>query len=65
MEYFLTNRYLISTLLFKLLTPLGTFFNSSLSNLSTSDFKLVESVFLAKSDVTTAVSFLYLLLLHN
>ena len=42
----------LSNLLFKLLKPLGTFFN-----LSTSDFKLAESVFLAKSSVSTPVTF--------
>ena len=39
----------ISVLLniFKLFKPLGTFFNLSISNLSISDFKLAQSVFLA------------------
>ena len=48
----------LSTLLFKLLKPLGTYFNLSVSNLSTSDSKLVKSVFLAKSDVSTVAVFL-------
>ena len=46
----------LSTLLLKLLKLLGTFFNSSISKLSTSDFKLAKSVFLAKSDVSTPVA---------
>ena len=36
--------------MFKLL---GTIFNLSISNLSTSDFKLAKSVFSAKSDAST------------
>ena len=55
----------LSTLLFKLIKPLGTFFNLSISNLSTLDFKLAKLTFLAKSDVSTPVAFLDLLLLHN
>ena len=35
----------LSNLLFKLIKPLGTYFNLSMSNLSTSDFKLAKSVF--------------------
>ena len=35
----------------------GTFFNLSLSNLSTSDFKLAKSTFLEKADVSTPVAF--------
>ena len=35
----------------------GTFFNLSMSNLSTSDFKLAKSLFLAKDDVSTLVGF--------
>ena len=46
----------VSTLLFKVLKPIGIFFNLSISNLSTSDFKLAKSVFLAKSDVSTPVA---------
>ena len=46
----------LSTLLFKSIKPLGTFFNLSMSNLSTSDFKLAKSVFLANSDVSTPVT---------
>ena len=48
----------LSTLLFKLLKQLGTFFNLSISNLSTSDFKSAKSVFLAKSNVSTTAAFL-------
>ena len=43
--------YNLSILLLKLFKPLGTFFSLSISNLSTSDFKLGKSDFLAKSDV--------------
>ena len=39
----------LSTLLIKVLKPLGTFFNLSISNLSPSDFRLAKSVFLAKA----------------
>ena len=55
----------ILTLLLKLLKLFGTFLNLPLSNLSTSDFKLANSLFLAKSDVSTPVAFLNLLLLRN
>ena len=47
----------LSALLFKLLKLFGTFLNLSMSNLSTSDFKLPKSVFSAKSDVSTPVAF--------
>ena len=47
----------LSTLFFKLLKLIGTFSNLSLSDLSTSDFKLVKSGFLAKSEVSTLVQF--------
>ena len=47
-----------STLLFKLLKLVGTFFHLFISNLSTSDFKLAKSLFLAKSHVWTRVAFL-------
>ena len=47
----------LSTLLFKLLKLIGTIFNLSISNLSTSDFKSAKSVFLAKSDVSTTAAF--------
>ena len=46
----------LSTLLFQLLKVVGPFFNLSISNLSTSDFKLVKSVFLANFDVSTPVA---------
>ena len=42
---------------FKLLKPLGTFSDLSRFNLSTSDFKLATSIFLAKDDVSTAAAF--------
>ena len=38
----------LSTLLFKLLKPLGTFFNLLISNLSTSHFKLAQSTLSSK-----------------
>ena len=47
----------LSTLLFKLFKPFGTFFNLSISNLSTSNFELDQLFFLAKSDVSTPVAF--------
>ena len=47
----------VSTLLFKLLKPLGSFSNLSKFNLSTSDFELARSSFLAKSDVSIPVAF--------
>ena len=46
----------LSTLLFKLFKLLSTFFNLSISNLSTSDFKLAKSVFLARDDVSNRVA---------
>ena len=45
------------------LTEAGT--NLSISNLSTLDFNLVKSVFLAKSELSASVAFFNLLLLHN
>ena len=58
-----------------LITPLFTtllsllvllYFNLQIPNSSASDFKLTESAFLAKSDVSALfASFLNLLLLHN
>ena len=47
----------LSTLVFKLFKLLGTLFNLSISSLSTSDFKLAKSVFLANYDVPTPVAF--------
>ena len=47
----------LSDLLFKLFKPYGTIFVLSISNLSTSDFKLAESTFLAKEDSSTPVAF--------
>ena len=47
----------LSTLLFKLLKLLGTFFNLLISNLSTLDFKLAKPTFLAHFDITTPVAF--------
>ena len=46
----------MSTFLFKALKSLGIFFNLSIPSLSTSDFKLAKSVFLAKSYVPTHVA---------
>ena len=48
----------LSTLLFKLFKPIGTFFDLSISNLSTSDFKVAKSVLLAKYDGSTGAAFL-------
>ena len=42
----------LSTVLFKSLKLVGTFFNLSISDLFTSDFKLAKSVVLAKSDIS-------------
>ena len=47
----------LSILLFKLLRLLGTFFNLSISYLSTLDFKLAQSAFLVKFNVSTPVAF--------
>ena len=48
----------LSTLLSNLFKPVGTFFNLSKSYFTTSDFKLAQSVFLAKSDVSTPATIL-------
>ena len=48
---------ILSTLFFKLLKLFGTFVILSISNLSTPDFKLAKSVFLAKLDVSTPAAF--------
>ena len=47
----------LSTLLFKLPELLGKHFDLSISNSSTSDFKLTKSTFLANFDVSTPVAF--------
>ena len=47
----------LSSLLFKLLKPLGTVFNLSISKLSASDFKLSKSTFLGNFDVSTRAAF--------
>ena len=47
----------LSTLLFKLFQPVGTFSNLSVSSLATSDFKLAVSTFQTKFDVSTPVAF--------
>ena len=44
-------------LLSKLLKSVGTFFNLSISNLSTLYFRLAKSTFLAYFDVSTPVAF--------
>ena len=54
----------LSTLLFKLLKPLGTLSKLSVTSLSTSDFKLTKSAFLGKSDAWKPVVFFNLLLLQ-
>ena len=46
----------LSTSFFKLLKPLGTFFNLSIYNLSTLDFKLAKSTFSANFDVSKPVA---------
>ena len=47
----------LSTLPFKLVTLVGTFFILSISNLSTLDLKLAKPTFLANFDVSTPVAF--------
>ena len=49
--------YNLSTFLFKLLEPLAASYNLSISILFTSNLKLPKSVLLAKSDVSTPVSY--------
>ena len=51
---FLTTLF---TTLLSLHKSTGTVFNLSISNSSTSDFKLTKSTFLAKSDLSTPVAF--------
>ena len=50
--------FTLATLLFKLFEALGTIFNSSISNSSTSDFKLDKSYFLENFDVSRPAAFL-------
>ena len=45
-------------LIFKLFKLIGTFFNLSICNLSTSDFKLVKLTFLRNFDTSTPVAFI-------
>ena len=47
----------LSTLLFKVLKPVGIFSNLSISNLLTSDFKYAKGTFLENFDVSTSVAF--------
>ena len=47
----------LSTLLFKFLKLVGTFFNSSIANISTLDFNLSKSTFLAIFDASKPVAF--------
>ena len=47
----------LPTLLFNLLKLVWTFFSLSISNLSTLDFKLAQSTFLAKDYVSIPVAF--------
>ena len=54
-----------STLLFKLFTLVGIFFNLPISTLPTSGFKLAKSTFLVKDDVSIPVPFLNLFLLYS
>ena len=53
------------TTLLSLLKSTGSVFDLSISNSSTSGFKLAKPVFLVKSDVSTPVAFLNLPMLHN
>ena len=55
----------LSNLLFKLPKLIGTFYSLSISNLPTSDFKLVKSAFLAKLMNQNQLRFLSLVLFHN
>ena len=48
-----------------MLKSLGIFFNLSISKLSTLDFKLAKSTFLANFDVSTPAAFFNRILLHN
>ena len=47
----------LSNLLYKLLKAVETFFSLSISNPSTSDFKLAEWIFLAKDDALIPAAF--------
>ena len=55
----------LSNLLFKLPKLIGTFYSLSISNLPTSDFKLVKSAFLPKLMNQNQLRFLSLVLFHN
>ena len=59
------NLSFLSTLLFKLFKPLGTFSNLSMFSLSISEFKLVKWATLANFDVSTPVAVLSQIFLHN
>ena len=60
---FLTISFFTKSL--SLLKSTGTAANLSMSNLSTSDFKLAKFVFSAKLEVSTVSHFLDQFLLHN
>ena len=47
-----------------MLIPFGTFFNSSVSSLPISGFKLAKSAFLANSGVSIPAAFVYQILMH-
>ena len=60
---FLTASFFTSSL--KLLKSPGVVCNLPISNLSTSDFQLAKSAFLANFDISTPVAFLSQILLLN
>ena len=55
----------LSTLLFRVLKLLNTFFNLPVSDLSTSDFKLAKSTFLANFGVLSGSFFKYAFVANN
>ena len=55
----------LSTLPFKMLQLVGTFFNLSIFNLSVFDFKLAKSTFLGNYDAYILMHFLNLLLFYK
>ena len=55
-DYFIIL-FILFTLFSKLLKPLGTFFNLSISNLSTLDFKIAKSTLLANFGVSAPATF--------
>ena len=51
------STHFLSTLLYKFLKLVGTFFSLPISNLATLDFNLAKATFLAKHDVSIPVAF--------